>query len=81
MNKLLASLIAGAFAFTIGTSAFAADTAKPLEPAKTEAASPEPAVDAAKATPSKAAKKHHHKHTKKTAKIAAPAAANALIGK
>ena len=88
MNKLLASLIAGAFAFTLGTTAFAADAAKPVEPAKTEATAtatataPAPAADAAKATPAKAVKKHHHRrHAKKTAEVAAPAAADALVGK
>ena len=82
MNKLLASLIAGAFAFTLGTTAFAADAAKPVEPAKTEATAPAPASDAVKATTTKAAKKHHHyKHAKKTAEVAAPAAADALVSK
>jgi DNA replication initiation complex subunit (GINS family) len=79
MSKLIASLIAGAFAFTLGTTAFAADAAKPVEPAKTEAAAPAPAADSA--TPTKVVKKHHHKHAKKTAKVAAPAAADALVGK
>ncbi len=72
MNKLLAILMASAFALTLGNSAFAADavkTTKAVEPAKVEAPA---AVEAAKvAAPAdataKPAKKHHHKdHAKKT---------------
>lgn len=59
MNKLLASLFAVA-ALSLATSSFAADAPKPAEPAKVEAAKP--------------AVKHHHKHVKKAAPEAAPAA-------
>lgn len=78
MNKLLAALFAGAFALTLGTSAFALDASKTAEPVKAtaaivEAAKVEPAkVEATKiAEPAKTeavakpAKKHHRKHTKK----------------
>ena len=34
MNKLLATLLAGAFALSLGASAFAADASKPAEPLK-----------------------------------------------
>jgi hypothetical protein len=78
MNKLLSTLMAGAIALTLGSSAFAADAVKATkvaEPAKVEAPV---AVEAAKvAAPTEAAakpeKKHHHKdHAKKPA--AAPSA-------
>lgn len=45
MNKFLATLLAGAFALTLGSSVLAADAAKPVEPAKTEATTPAPADD------------------------------------
>jgi hypothetical protein len=52
------------------------EAAKVAEPAKTEAAAVKPAADA------KAVKKHtNHKHSKKTAKVATPAAADALVSK
>ncbi len=68
MNKLVATLFAGVFTLTLGASAFAADTAKPMDtakkvdekvaaPAKTQASTPaaEPAkVEAATSTPAKA---------------------------
>lgn len=34
MNKLVATLFSGVFALTLGASAFAADTAKPMDTAK-----------------------------------------------
>lgn len=81
MNKLLATLLAGAFALTLGSSAFAADAAKTVEAVKatTTKAVDVKKVEAAKVeTPAdataKPAKKHHHKHeAKKAADSAAPA--------
>jgi hypothetical protein len=66
MNKFLATLLAGAFALSLGTAAFAADTAKAAEPVKMEASAS--TVDStAKAEPEKVMKKHQHKHAKKAA--------------
>jgi len=82
MNKLVATLFSGVFALTLGASAFAADTAKPMDtakkveekvaaPAKTQAAEPAK-IEAATSTPAKAnaeakpAKKEHHKHALKS---------------
>lgn len=82
MNKLLATLFAGAFALTLGTSAFALDASKTAEPvkataAKAEAAKVEETIAAEPAKTEAAAKpvkKHHRKHTKKMDKaIEAPA--------
>lgn len=87
MNKLLTTLFAGAFALSLGTAAFAADTAKPVEPAKTEAvkaaepAKTEATVAHTKTTPTKTMKKHHRKHAKKAAVVAPGAAPAALTGK
>jgi hypothetical protein len=56
MNKFLATLLAGAFALTLGASAFAADAAKPVEPVKaaaTKAAEPVKAETAKVAEPAK----------------------------
>jgi hypothetical protein len=79
MTKLFATLFAGAFALTLGTSAFALDAAKPTkatEPAKVEevkAAEPSKTETAAKPV-----KKHHRKHDKKMEKAAeTPAATEA----
>lgn len=81
MNKFLASLLAGVFALSLGSSAFALDTAKTTnkvketaskkiekvaEPAKTEAAAPAVAAEPAKAeSTTKSIKKHHRKHDAK----------------
>lgn len=73
MNKFLTTLFAGAFALSLGTAAFAADVTNAAEPANTEAAAVAPAA-ATKAAPAKTVKKHHRKHAKKTAEVAAPAA-------
>jgi hypothetical protein len=76
MNKLLATLLAGAFALSLGSAAFAADAAKPVEAAKapaTTAATKEvkaevaKPVEEAKAAPVKA-KKHVAKAKKESAK-------------
>ncbi len=56
MNKFLATLLAGAFALTLGASAFAADAAKPVEAAKataTKTAEPVKAEAAKVAEPAK----------------------------
>jgi Skp family chaperone for outer membrane proteins len=66
MNKFLTTLFAGAVALSIGSAAFAADAAKPADPAKVIAAS-----DAA---PAKTLKKHHSKKVEKASEVA-PAAA------
>jgi hypothetical protein len=72
MNKFLSTLLAGAFAFSLGSSAFAADAAKAPEAVKAEAAT----VAAPAATPAaKPAKKHTSKHVKTAAPATAPAAA------
>ena len=68
MNKLLASLFAVA-ALSLATSSFAAVVQKPAEPAKIVTAAAEPA----KTEAAKPAMKHHHKHAKKEATMAAPA--------
>ncbi|HSI37533.1 MAG TPA: hypothetical protein VK946_00515 [Methylotenera sp.] len=47
MNKFLTTLFAGAVALSLGTSAFAADAAKPAEPAA-KTSKEKPAVPAAK---------------------------------
>ncbi|MDP1658458.1 MAG: hypothetical protein Q8L73_03800 [Methylotenera sp.] len=78
MNKLLATLFAGAFALTLGTSAFALDATKTAEPVKATVAKVEPAkVEATKIaepakteTVAKPAKKHHRKHAEKMNKAA-----------
>lgn len=81
MNKFLATLLAGAFALTLGSSAFALDAAKSAEPvkatttnaaepAKTDGAIVTPSADT-KVTPTKAVKKHHRKHAKKVVKTTA----------
>lgn len=81
MNKFLATLLVGAFALTLGSSAFAADAAKPAEPVKTEATVVTPASDT-KAAPTKASKKHHHKHAKKAVETTATTdAKEGLTGK
>ncbi|HSI37534.1 MAG TPA: hypothetical protein VK946_00520 [Methylotenera sp.] len=68
MNKLLASLLIGAFAFAMNTTVFAADaTAKTDAPVTAEASSP--TAGAAKTAPAKAAQKHH-KHAKKMTETA-----------
>ncbi len=72
MNKFLSTLLAGAFALSLGSSAFAADAAKAPEPVKAEAVTSE--APAAKPV-AKPAKKHTSKHAKKTAPAAAPVAA------
>ena len=70
MNKLLATLLVGAFALSINTTVFAADAAAP--------AVATPAADAMKSETAKPMKKmHHHKHMKK----AAPAAAETPAAK
>ena len=80
MNKLLTALLAGAFALSLGTSAFAADVSKTAEPAKTEATNvvePIKAADAIKKTePAKAAKVAKAKPTE-----AAPAVTEAPAAK
>ena len=56
MNKLFATLFAGAFALTLGTSAFALDTAKAtdaVKPAETKAAEPAKAEETKAAEPAK----------------------------
>lgn len=68
MNKFLTTLFAGAVALSLGSAAFAADVAKPVETAKTEAAM---AVAPAKAHVAKT--NHQNKHAKKVAAVA-PAA-------
>lgn len=68
MNKFLATLLAGLFTLTLGASAFAADAAKPVEPAKAVEPAKTDLVKAAEAKTEapKAVKKHHHsKHAKK----------------
>ena len=72
MNKFLSTLLAGAFALSLGSSAFAADAAKAPEPVKAEAVTSE--APAAKPV-AKPAKKHTSKHAKKAAPAVAPAAA------
>ncbi len=72
MNKFLSTLLAGAFALSLGSSAVAADAAKAPEPVKAEAATL--AAPAAKPV-AKPAKKHTSKHAKKAAPAVAPAAA------
>ncbi|TSA57149.1 MAG: hypothetical protein D4R39_02885 [Methylophilaceae bacterium] len=75
MNKLLATLLAGAFALSLGSVAFAADAAKPVEAAKAPAVTATKEVKAevakpveeAKVAPVKA-KKHVAKAKKETAK-------------
>ncbi len=79
MNKFLASLLTGALLITLGTSAFAADAAKTIEP--TKSAEVKSAVASTKATHTKVQKKHHRKHAKKHASVAASQAAAALEGK
>jgi hypothetical protein len=64
MNKLLASLLVGTFAFAINTSAFAADAVAKTD-ASVSAEAATPAADGAKTAPAKVAQKHHHKHAKK----------------
>lgn len=74
MNKLVATLFAGVFTLTLGASAFAADTAKPMDTAKkVEEKVAAPAKANAEAKP---AKKEHHKHALKSGadKKAAPEA-------
>jgi hypothetical protein len=71
MNKFLCTLLAGAFAFSLGSSAFAADAAKAPEAVKAEAATV--AAPAAKPV-AKPAKKHTSKHAKTAAPAAAPEA-------
>jgi hypothetical protein len=69
MNKFLTTLLAGAFTLSLGSAAFAADTAKTAEAVKTEAAA-KPAVDAPKtkaAATKKSSKKQSHHHAKKSA--------------
>ena len=87
MNKLLATLLAGVFALTLGSLAFAADAAKPAEavkatatksaePVKAEAAKvAEPAkTEAAAVTPVADAKAAPaKKHVRKAKKAAATA--------
>lgn len=76
MNKFLATLLAGAFALSLGTSAFAADAAKAAEPVKAEAAKvAEPVkAEATAVTPAADAKvATAKKHVKKAKKAAAPA--------
>jgi hypothetical protein len=70
MNKFLVSLLAGAFALTIGSVAFAADAVKPADAVKAETANP------VKAEPAKKVKKKSHKKVKEAAAPAesAPAA-------
>ncbi len=56
MNKFLATLLAGAFTLALGSAAFAADAAKPVEAAKataTKAAEPVKAEAAKVAEPAK----------------------------
>ncbi len=58
MNKFLATLLAGAFTLALGSAAFAADAAKPVEAAKataTKVAEPVKAEVAKAAEPAKAA--------------------------
>lgn len=64
MNKLLASLLIGTFAFAINTTVFAADAAIKTD-ASVSAEASTPAVDGAKTASAKVAQKHHHKHAKK----------------
>ena len=92
MNKFLATLLVGAFALTLGSSAFAADAAKPAdavkvtankaaEPAKTDGAIVTPSADT-KVAPTKSVKKHHHKHAKKAVETTATTdAKEGLTGK
>lgn len=72
MNKFLCTLLAGAFVFSLGSSAFAADTAKAPESVKAESA---PVAVPAATPAAKPAKKHTSKHAKKAAPAAAPVAA------
>ena len=84
MNKFLTTLLAGAFALSLGTATFAADATKTVDPVKAETAAP--AEHATKAAPAKHvkkhhAKKHHAKHAHKAVKAAPNAAADAMISK
>jgi hypothetical protein len=86
MNKFLATLFAGAFALTLGSSVFAADAAKPAEAVKataTKAVEPVKAEAAKVAEPAKVVPvKKHVKKAKKAAKAApSDSAAAALTGK
>ena len=63
MNKLLASLLVGAFALSINTTVFAADATAQADAAVTATPADTPKADAAKPV-----KKVHHKHVKKAAK-------------
>lgn len=76
MNKLLASLFAVA-ALSLATSSFAADAPKPAETTKIVTAAAEPT----KTESAKPAMKHHRKHAKKEAAMAAPAAEAAPAAK
>ncbi|CAN4269629.1 hypothetical protein MCEZLEM10_00599 [Methylophilaceae bacterium] len=64
MNKILASLLAGSVALAIGSTAFAADAAKPVDATKVETVAP------AKADPVKTEKKKSSKKAKDEAKPA-----------
>lgn len=64
MNKLLASLLVGAFALSINTTVFAADATAQADAAVTAAPADVPKAEAAKPTK----KVHHHKSIKKAAK-------------
>lgn len=79
MNKFLASLFTGALLITLGTSVFAADAAKTIEPTKSKEIKPE--VASIKATHTKVQRKYHRKYAKKHASVAAPQAAAALQSK
>ena len=74
MNKILTTLLAGAFTLSLGSIAFAADATPAASPVKAEAAK---AAEPAKADATKAAEpeKKHTKKAKKTAPAAAPAEA------
>ena len=74
MNKLLATLLAGAFALSLGSAAFAADMAKPVEAAKAPVAAETKEVKAEAAKPveeAKAAPAKAKKHVAKAKKVAA----------
>ena len=66
MNKFLTTLFAGALTLSIGSAAFAADAARPAEPAKV--------VAARDAAPAKTVKKHHDKKAERAAEVAPTAA-------
>lgn len=65
MNKLLASLLVGAFALSINTSVFAADADATTQADAGLTSAP---VNHAAKSHHKVAKKTHHKHVKKAAK-------------